>query len=269
MKLDRMILVVGAVLAAVVILVATVVLGMALPSITLAQNALVPATKPSVLPSPQVQIQGNIDRVAQEPAPLTPGPTSEMATVIARDGFWWNESVLRRIGPQVHETTANGLTVSASDFYAEAGRIYINLCVVDSQSVQRSFGSAPLDTGVGLVESFDGHLNTGSGGQACIAYEYKVDPDVKLSEVSATLNSVGLVPPPEGQECQEYAARSQSSQRLKDLEITVECRPVNGQSPELVVSRGKVTQEEAELIVTEEVLGVVEGPWAFGPYPSP
>lgn len=204
--------------------------------------------------------------LAPSTAPSTASTDDGVKAAVARDGFWFNADVLRRIGPQTQSLTVNGIELTASDFHVEQGRLYVNICMPAAGKEHRTLGMATLTLGARTFDTYYAHENRVTEASRCEALEYAIgSPPAEITSVSLSINGVYLIPPLEGQECATFEERARGSGRLAELGIRVSCKAESGQSPRLVVEKGNsvLDQATAEWIAASVYYGSVEGPWVF------
>ncbi|MBI3243989.1 MAG: hypothetical protein HYZ49_17035 [Chloroflexi bacterium] len=215
---------------------------------------------------------------ALQPTPVitsqASGPTISPDTgyTFAGPGYLFNPTIQTRLQIKSQIQRINGVEFTASDFYQEAGRVFANVCyqlpgkgVWDINAVTLKYANGETSNLWVHETSIELASANGQPGRRCVTLEFdEIPPQADLSTLSLSIGSIGLIPPLEGHECEEYNARLQNAPSLNKLGIKAQCKQQDGGAQVAIISKpASMSIDDANVTIAKAVSGWIDGPWTF------
>jgi hypothetical protein len=202
----------------------------------------------------------------------TPTPNPALLQAQNTRNSLFNDKIQSHLDRVVQKIQTNGIEIRLSNYYQSGGHLFVSVCFDQPGTEVWQMGPATLKYANGEVSSFYGHITLnqrgspdGKIGQQCNTLEFVDLPaGADLSGLNLTIESVLLEAPAEGKECDVYNNRLANSIKLEQQGIKAECVPGAGYSLFRVISKpATMTEDEAQILVSQEAAGFVIGPWIF------
>jgi hypothetical protein len=173
--------------------------------------------------------------------------------------------------------TVSGVELSISDFYKPGsglyqGHLFVSVCFATRGVEGWQMGPATLRFANGESSAFSGRTvldqrgtNDRELGRHCETLEFDMLPaGADLSNLSLEVQSVLRAPPEDFHECETSQARWARSERMKQLGIVANCKPLPGYTQVTITARPPgMSEEKAQTIAGQEVAGMILGNWIF------
>ena len=173
--------------------------------------------------------------------------------------------------PASQEQKTNGIKFTVSNFFVENNHVFTDVCydlpgknIWDINAATLQYGQ--LSTGDFAVSETSITMETDiEKGYRCLRLDfYNISPNADLSSLTLTVGNIGQISPMEGFECQEYTARIHSNLKAVAAGIKVACeQSPSGVNVQLIEKSSALSENEANIIISEAMFNQVNGPWVF------
>lgn len=202
-----------------------------------------------------------VERVAQaedviqaEKAPILPPSDNSVEAI----------NSAAQVVPQ--SQSANGITVTATNFRKEGGQVNVDVCFTMPDDGDWSIWSATLKAGE--LEISELWLNPIEGGEPnaglrCDTLTFEVPSNAKAPVFTLHIGTIGAYPR-EGEVCTTYLEKVRKALVARNLGIQVGCQQEDwGEGLEVISKPASMSMEEAKQIIHSTEFFTLPGPWVF------
>ena len=165
---------------------------------------------------------------------------------------------------------AGGVDVRVDRAWQDGKQLNAEVCFTMPSDTDWSIWKASLQFAGNVIPDFGATLLSlrepadGQPGERCDTLNFFVPPDADLTNTTSTIEAIAA-PPREGEYCDVYMSKIQSTLQARGVAITLECLPdANGMLNMQITSLpADMTQEQAEAVVYSDEFYSISGPWVF------
>lgn len=174
--------------------------------------------------------------------------------------------------PASQSQKVQGIKFTASNFYFQDNHVFVDVCYDLPGNDIWDVNMATLQYGDRATSDFavneffvDLPKDINSKGSRCLKLDfYDIDTKSDLSTLTLIIENIGQIAPAEGHECEGYLNRIKNNPNVSQSGIKVTCDQLPGSSQVKIVKKpSAMSDDDANAILNQAMVGQVNGPWQF------